>query len=88
MTRKALEYDTTRPVHTAHCTPQQPALIPSHSRNTQRHILLSDPGLLGLRVRIPPREWVSVSCALCFQVEASATGRSIVQRTPAECVCV
>jgi hypothetical protein len=27
-----------------------------------------------------------VSCALCFQVEASATDRSLVMRTPAECV--
>jgi hypothetical protein len=36
--------------------------------------------LLGLRVRIPPGAWMSVSCECCMlvQLEASATGRSLV----------
>ena len=43
-------------------------------------------GLLGLRVRIPPGHgYLSlVSVAFC-QVEVSATGRSLVQRTPTDC---
>jgi len=38
--------------------------------------------LLGLRVRIPPEAWLFVSCecCVCFQIEVSATGRSLVQR--------
>jgi hypothetical protein len=43
--------------------------------------------LLGLRVRIPPVTWMFVSCEcrVCFQIEISATGRSLVQRSPTEC---
>ena len=45
---------------------------------------------VGLRVRIPPGGWMSVSCecCVCCQVEVSATGRSLVQRSPTECVCL
>src|SRR5262245_49125207 len=42
--------------------------------------------LLGLRVRVPPEVYMSVSCeCLCCQVEVSATGRSLVQRSPTDC---
>jgi hypothetical protein len=46
--------------------------------------------LLGPWVRIPPEAWMFVSCeCLCCQVEVSATGRSIVQRSPNDCgVCL
>jgi hypothetical protein len=40
--------------------------------------------LLELWVRIPPRAWMSVSCECC-QVEVSASGWSLVQRSPTEC---
>ena len=40
--------------------------------------------LLGLRVRIPPGAWMSVSCE-CYEVELSASGWSLVQRSPTEC---
>jgi hypothetical protein len=41
--------------------------------------------LLGSRVRIPPGAWIFVSCeCLCCQVVVSATGRSLVQRSPAD----
>ena len=42
---------------------------------------------LGLRVRIPPGSWMSVSCECCVscQVEVSASGWSLVQRRPTEC---
>jgi hypothetical protein len=43
--------------------------------------------LLGLRVRTLPGTWMSLSCECC-QVEVSATGRSLVQRSPTECVWV
>jgi hypothetical protein len=44
--------------------------------------------LLGLRVRIPPTAWMSVVSVVCCQVEVSATGWSLVQRSPTECgVC-
>jgi hypothetical protein len=42
--------------------------------------------LLGSWVRIPPGAWMFVSCeCLCCQVEISATGRSLVQRSPTDC---
>jgi hypothetical protein len=41
-------------------------------------------GLLGLWVRIPPGAWMSV-CYECCEVEISATGWSLVQRSPTEC---
>jgi hypothetical protein len=42
--------------------------------------------LLELRVRIPPEAWMSASFkCLCCPVEVSATGRSLVQRSPTEC---
>jgi hypothetical protein len=46
--------------------------------------------LLGSWVQIPPGAWISVSCeCLCCQVEVSATGRSLVQRSPTDCaVCL
>ena len=42
-------------------------------------------GLQGLRVRIPPVGWISVSCECCVLSEISATGWSLVQRNPTEC---
>jgi hypothetical protein len=46
--------------------------------------------LLGSQVRIPPGAWTFVSSErLRCQVEVSATGRSLVQRGPADCdVCL
>jgi len=43
--------------------------------------------LLGLRVRIPLRARLSVSVVsvVCCQVDVSASGRSLVQRSPTEC---
>ena len=41
--------------------------------------------LLGLRVRITPGAWMFV-CCVCCQVEVSATGRFLVQRSPTGCV--
>jgi hypothetical protein len=40
--------------------------------------------LLGLRVRIPPGVCMSVVSVVCCQVEVSATGWSLVQRSPTE----
>jgi hypothetical protein len=41
-----------------------------------------------LRVRIPPVAWMCVSynSYVLLQVQASATGRSFVQKIPTECV--
>jgi len=46
--------------------------------------------LLGLRVRILPGAWMSciMYVLVWCQVEVSATGWSLVQRSPTECVCV
>ena len=44
--------------------------------------------LLGTRVRISPASLMSFVDVECFQVEVSATGRSLVQKGPTECVCV
>jgi hypothetical protein len=42
--------------------------------------------LLGIWVRIPLGEWMSVCCeCLCCQVEVSVSGWSLVQRSPTEC---
>ena len=41
--------------------------------------------LLELRVRIPPGAWMSVVRVVCCQVEVSASGLSLVQRSPTEC---
>ena len=41
--------------------------------------------LLGLWVRIPPGAWMSVVSVVCCQVEVSATGWSLVQRSPTDC---
>jgi len=44
---------------------------------------------LGLWVRIPMgHKCLSVVSVVCCQVEVSATGRSLVERSPTECVCV
>jgi hypothetical protein len=43
------------------------------------------------RVSSNPAEWhgcLSLVCVVCCQVEISATGRSLIQRNPTECVCV
>ena len=45
--------------------------------------------LLRLWVRIPPGAWMlSVVSVVCCQVEVSATGWSLVQRSPTDCGCV
>ena len=45
--------------------------------------------LLGLRVRIQPRYGCQFLLnVVCCQVSLSATGLSLVQRIPTECVCV
>jgi hypothetical protein len=41
--------------------------------------------LLGLRIRIPQRTWMSLVSVVCCQVVVSASGRSLVQRSPIEC---
>jgi hypothetical protein len=42
--------------------------------------------LLGLRVRISLGHWyLCLVSVVCWQVEVSATGRSLVQRSPTEC---
>ena len=41
--------------------------------------------LLGLRVPIPLGAWISLVTVVCCQVEVSETGRSFVQRSPADC---
>ena len=43
--------------------------------------------LLGMQVRIPPGAQMAISwgCVVYFQVEVSATGRSLVQRNPTDC---
>jgi hypothetical protein len=42
--------------------------------------------LLGLWVRIPPgHRCLSLVSVVCFQVEVSATGWFLVQRSPTEC---
>jgi len=41
--------------------------------------------LLRLLVRIPPVSWISISCECCALSGVSATGRSLVQRSPTEC---
>ena len=44
------------------------------------------PRLLGLRVRIPPGQGCqSLVSVVCCQVEVSASGSSLVQRSPTEC---
>ena len=44
-------------------------------------------GFLVFRFRILPAAWMPVSCVcvVCFQVEVSASGWSLVQRSPTEC---
>ena len=47
--------------------------------------------LLGLRIRIPSGSWMFILWVLCVvqvKEKASATGRSLVQGSPTECVCV
>jgi hypothetical protein len=41
--------------------------------------------MLGLRVRIPLGAWMSVVSVVCFQVEVSESGWSLVQRRPTDC---
>ena len=45
----------------------------------------ADVSLPGLRVRIPPGAGMSVVSVECCQVEVSATGRPLVQRSPTDC---
>jgi hypothetical protein len=46
--------------------------------------------LAGMRVWIVPGTWIYIYCAcrVVCQVEVSATGRSLAQRSPTDCVCV
>jgi len=44
--------------------------------------------LLGLRVSNPAGSCMSLMNVVCCQVEVSAKGRSLVQTSPTECVCV
>ena len=44
--------------------------------------------LLGMRVRIPPGAWLSLVNVVCYHVEVCATDRSLIQRSPTECVCM
>jgi len=44
--------------------------------------------LLGLRVRILWGGWMSLVSVVCCQVGVSASGWSIVQRSPTDCLCV
>jgi hypothetical protein len=44
--------------------------------------------LLGLRLRTLPEACLFVSCVMCCEIEVYATGRSLVQRSPIDCVCV
>jgi len=45
--------------------------------------------LLGLQLRFPSGTSMSVSLSVvCCQVEVSASGRPLVQRSPVECLCV
>jgi hypothetical protein len=45
--------------------------------------------VLWLRVRIPPGHGcLSLVGVVCCQVDVSTTGRSLVQRSPTECLCV
>jgi len=44
--------------------------------------------LLGLRVRIPPGSWMSVSCVVCCQVEVHALGRSPSRGVLMSVVCL
>ena len=41
--------------------------------------------LLGIAGSNPTGEWMSVVSVACCQVEVSATGRSLVQRSPTDC---
>ena len=41
--------------------------------------------LLGLRVQIPPEALTSLVSVVCCQVGVSASGLSLVQRSPTEC---
>jgi len=45
----------------------------------------ADARLLRLWFRIPPGAWMSVVSVECCQVEVSATGWSLVQRSPTDC---
>ena len=46
----------------------------------------ADPGLLRMRVRIPPGAWLFVSCVCCVvRVAATSTDRSLAPRSPTEC---
>jgi hypothetical protein len=80
---------TTLPPSCADCLeiwePQPPGAVRACSpRGLRRGPSVED--LLGSWVRIPPAAWMFVSCeCLCCQVHVSATGRSLVQRSPTEC---
>ena len=44
--------------------------------------------LLGLWVRIPPGDGcLSLMSVVCWQIEVSVSGQSLVQRSPTECDC-
>ena len=41
--------------------------------------------LAGIAGSNPAGAWISVCCVVCCRAEVSATGRSLVQRSPTEC---
>ena len=46
-------------------------------------------GFLGLLVRFLPKARISLLVSVvCYQVEVSTTGRTLVQRSPTECECL
>jgi hypothetical protein len=71
----------------------QPRITGSNSPNStptfQKYLLhLPTPVVaqsLGLWVRNPPGEWMTLVSVVCCQIEVSASGSSLVQRNPAEC---
>ena len=65
--------------------PNFPWPIPVVARSKACVCTRSFAGILGLG---PTGGMTSVASVVCFQAEVSATSRSLVQRSPTECVCV
>jgi hypothetical protein len=55
------------------------------ARSRRRSVAAS---LLGLQVRNPPGAFMSEVSVVCCQADVSAMCRSLVQRSPTDCVCV
>ena len=60
----------------------------SYLRTRSRGLSTAD-RLLRMRVPMPPQAWMSISCecCVCYQVEVSATGRSLIQRVLPNILC-